>query len=141
MHITARLNITTDPLVNNHLAVCNVASLVISVFFLASVWFMPGFRLVQYGLSDHTAAKHRRLFCSKVQWMMSCSSTIWLGHRASWTLDLSHRFCCSDCDRASSASVCSSSLTVRDLSPTLWSVVAVEDPSVAEVIQVRCSRA
>ena len=51
----------------NHLAVCNVTLLVVPVVSLASGLFVPGFRLVQYGLSDHPAAEYRRFYCSKLQ--------------------------------------------------------------------------
>ena len=56
MYINAWRSITTDPLVYNHLAACNLTSLMVPVVSLASVLFMPGFRLLQYGLSDHTPA-------------------------------------------------------------------------------------
>ena len=29
--------------------------------------FLSGARLVQFGLSDHTAAQHHRFYCSKIQ--------------------------------------------------------------------------
>ena len=67
MYINAWRNITAGPIVNNHLAVCGETSLVAPDDYLASVFFMPGARLVQYGLSDHNAAKHRRYYLSKVQ--------------------------------------------------------------------------
>ena len=60
-------NITADPLGNNHLAVCNVTSLVAPDVYLASDLFIPGARLVQHGLSVHTGANHRRFYCSKIQ--------------------------------------------------------------------------
>ena len=53
------INATTDPIENNHLAVCDETSLVSPDDYLASDLFMPGARLMQYGLSDHNAAKHR----------------------------------------------------------------------------------
>ena len=58
-HINAWRNITTDPIENNHLAVCDETSLVSPDDYLASDLFVPGARLMQYGLSDHNAAKHR----------------------------------------------------------------------------------
>ena len=67
MYINAWRNITTDPIENSHLAVCNVTSLVAPDVYLASDLFMPGARLVQHGLCDHTAAKHRRFYCSKIR--------------------------------------------------------------------------
>ena len=67
MYINAWRIITTEPPVSNHLTVCNVTLLVVPVVFLASGLFVLGFRLVQYGLSDHTAAKHRWFYCSKIQ--------------------------------------------------------------------------
>ena len=59
VYINAWRNITTDPIENN-VAVCEETSLVAPDDYLASDLFMPGgFRLRQYGLSDHNAAKHR----------------------------------------------------------------------------------
>ena len=60
-------NITTDPIENNHLAVCDETSLVSPDDYLASDLFMPGARLMQYGLSDHNAAKHRCYYFPKMQ--------------------------------------------------------------------------
>ena len=56
VYINAWRNITTDPIENNQLAVCDETYLVAADDFLASDLFMPGgFRLMQYGLSDHVA--------------------------------------------------------------------------------------
>ena len=59
VYINAWRNITTDPIENNHLAVCDETGLASPDDYLASDLFMPGARLMQYGLSDHDAAKHR----------------------------------------------------------------------------------
>ena len=68
VYINAWRNITTDPIENNHLAVCDETYLVSPDDYLASDLFMPGARLMHYGLSDHNAAKHR---CRR---MKCCSS-------------------------------------------------------------------
>ena len=67
VYINARRNITTDPIENNHLAVCDETSLVAPDDYLALDLFMPGARLMQYGLSDHNAAKHRWYYFPKMQ--------------------------------------------------------------------------
>ena len=67
MYINAWRNINTGPIEYNHLTVCDGPSLVAPDVYLASDFFMPGARLVQYGLSDHNAAKHRGYYFSKVQ--------------------------------------------------------------------------
>ena len=67
VYINAWRNITTDPVENNHLAVCDETSLVAPDDYLASDLFMPGARLMQYGLSDHNAAKHRWYCFPKMQ--------------------------------------------------------------------------
>ena len=68
VYINAWRNITTDRIENNHLAVCDETSLVAPDDYLASDLFMPGgFRLRQYGLSDHNAAKHRWYHFPKMQ--------------------------------------------------------------------------
>ena len=67
MHINAWRNVTTDPIENNHLAVCDETSLVSPDDNLASDLFMPGAKLMQYGLSDHNAAKHRWYYFPKMQ--------------------------------------------------------------------------
>ena len=66
-HINAWRNITTDPTKNNHLAACDETTLVATDDYLASDLFMPGARLMQYGLSDHNAAKHRWYYFPKMQ--------------------------------------------------------------------------
>ena len=67
VYINAWRNITTDPIENNHLAVCDETSLVAPDDYLASHLFMQGARLMQYGLSDHNAAKHRWYYFPKMQ--------------------------------------------------------------------------
>ena len=67
VYINAWRNITTDPIENNHLAVCDETSLVSPDDYLASHLFMPGAKLMQYGLSDHNAAKHRCYYFQKMQ--------------------------------------------------------------------------
>ena len=67
VYINAWRNITTDPIENNHLAVCDETSLVSPDDYLASDLFMPGARLMQYGLSDHNAAKHPWYYFPKMQ--------------------------------------------------------------------------
>ena len=67
VYINAWRNITTDPTENNHLAVCDETSLVAPDDYLASDLFMPGARLMQYGLNDHNAAKHRWYYFPKMQ--------------------------------------------------------------------------
>ena len=67
VYINAWRNNTTDPVENNHLAVCDETSLVAPDDYLASDLFMPGARLMQYGLSDHNAAKHRWYHFPKMQ--------------------------------------------------------------------------
>ena len=57
VYINAWRNITTDPIENNHLAACDEISLVSLDDYLASDLFRSGARLMQYGLSDHNAAK------------------------------------------------------------------------------------
>ena len=58
VYTNAWRNITTNTIENNFLAVCNETALVSSDDYLASDLFIPGTRLMQYGLSDHNAAKH-----------------------------------------------------------------------------------
>ena len=67
VYIKAWRNITTDPIENNHLAVCDETSTVSPDEYLASDLFMPGARLMQYGLRDHNAAKHRWYYFPKMQ--------------------------------------------------------------------------
>ena len=67
VYINAWRNITTDPIENNHLAVCDGTPLVSPDDYLASDLFMPGVRLMQYGPSDHNAAKHRWHYFQKMQ--------------------------------------------------------------------------
>ena len=67
VYINAWRNITTDLIENNHLAVYDETSLVSPDDYLASDLFMPGARLMQYGLSDHNAAKHRWYHFPKMQ--------------------------------------------------------------------------
>ena len=67
VYINAWRNITTDSIENNHLAVCDETSLVSPDDYLASDLLMPGARLMQYGLSDHNAAKHRWYYFPKMQ--------------------------------------------------------------------------
>ena len=67
VYINAWRNITTDPIKNNHLAVCDETSMVSPDDNLASDLFMPGARLTQYGLYDHSAAKHRGYYSPKMQ--------------------------------------------------------------------------
>ena len=67
VYTNAWRNITTDPIGNNHLAVCDESSLVSPDDYLASDLFMPGTRSMQYGLSDHKAAKHRWYYFPKMQ--------------------------------------------------------------------------
>ena len=67
VYINAWRNITTDLIENNHLAVCDETSLVSPDDYLASDLFMPGARLMQKGLSDHNAAKHRWYYFPKMQ--------------------------------------------------------------------------
>ena len=67
VYINAWRNVTTDPIENNHLAVCDETSLVSPDDYLASDLFMPGAKLMQYGLSDHNAAKHRWYYFPKMQ--------------------------------------------------------------------------
>ena len=57
-YINAWRNITTDPIENNRLAVYDETSLVLPDDNLASDLFMPGARLMQYGVSNQNAAKH-----------------------------------------------------------------------------------
>ena len=66
MCINAWRNITTDPVENNYLAVRNGTALVSSDGYLASDLFMPGARLMQYGLNDHNAAKHCWYYFPKI---------------------------------------------------------------------------
>ena len=67
VYINAWRNITTDTIENNHLAVYDETSLVLLDDYLASDLFMPGAKLMQYGLSDHNAAKHRWYYFPKMQ--------------------------------------------------------------------------
>ena len=67
VYINAWRNTTTDPFENNHLAVCDETALVSPDDYLASDLFMPGARLMQYGLSDHNAAKHCWYYFQKMQ--------------------------------------------------------------------------
>ena len=67
VYINAWRNITTDPIENNHLAVCDETSVVAPDDYVGSDLFMPGARLMQYGLSDHNAAKHRWYYFPKMQ--------------------------------------------------------------------------
>ena len=67
VYINAWRNITTDTIENNHLAVYGETSLVSPDDYLASDLFMRGARLIQYGLSDHNAAKHRWYYYPKKQ--------------------------------------------------------------------------
>ena len=55
VYINAWRNITTDPIENNHLAVCDETSLVSPDDYLASDLFMPGAKLMQYGLSGEAS--------------------------------------------------------------------------------------
>ena len=67
MYINAWRNVTTDPIENNYLAVYDETALVSPDDYLASDLFMPGARLMQYGLRDHNAAKHRWYYFQKMQ--------------------------------------------------------------------------
>ena len=67
VYINAWRNITTDPIENNYLAVCNETALVAPDDYLASDLFMPGVRFIHYGLSDHNASKHRWYYFPKMQ--------------------------------------------------------------------------
>ena len=67
VYINAWRNISRDPIENNYLAVCDETSLVSSNDYLASDLFLPGARLMQYGLSDHNAAKRRWYYFPKMQ--------------------------------------------------------------------------
>ena len=67
MYINAWRNITTDPIENNHSAVCDETYLVSPDDNLASDLFIPGARLMQYGLSNQNAAKHRWYYFPKMQ--------------------------------------------------------------------------
>jgi hypothetical protein len=67
VYINAWRNITPDPIENNHLAVCDETSVVAPDDYVGSDLFMPGARLMQYGLSDHNAAKHRWYYFPKMQ--------------------------------------------------------------------------
>ena len=51
VYIDAWRNITTDPIENNHLAVCHETSLLTPDDYLAMDVFTPKGRLMQYGLS------------------------------------------------------------------------------------------
>ena len=51
----------------SHHQLCDETSLVSPDDYLASDLFMPGARLMQYGLSDHNAAKHRWYYFPKMQ--------------------------------------------------------------------------
>ena len=66
-YINAWRNITTDPIENKHLAVYDEISLVSPDDYLASDLFLPGARSMQYGLSDHNAAKRRCYYFPKIQ--------------------------------------------------------------------------
>ena len=65
VYVNAWRNNTTDPTENIRLAVYDEASLVSPD--LASDLFMPGVRLMQYGLSDHNVAKRRWYYLPKIQ--------------------------------------------------------------------------
>ena len=67
VYINAWRNITTDPIENNHLAVYDETSLVSPDDYLASDLFLPRARSMQYGLSDHNAAKRRWYYFPKIQ--------------------------------------------------------------------------
>ena len=67
VYINAWRNITTDPIENNHLAVCDETTLVSPDDYLASDLFMPRARLMQYGLSDHNATKHCWYYFPKME--------------------------------------------------------------------------
>ena len=67
VYINAWRNITTDPIENNHLAVCDETSMVSPDDNLPSDLIMPGARLMQYGLSNQHAAKHRWYCFPKMQ--------------------------------------------------------------------------
>ena len=67
MYINAWRNIITDPIENNRLAVYDETSLVVPDDNLASDLFMAGARLMQYGLSNQNAAKHRWSYFLKMQ--------------------------------------------------------------------------
>ena len=67
VYINAWRNTTTNPIENNYLAVRNEIALVSSDDYLASDLFMPGARSMQYGLSDHNAAKCRWYYFPKMQ--------------------------------------------------------------------------
>ena len=60
-------NITTDTIENNHLAVYDETSLVSPDDYLDSDLFLPRARLMQYGLSNQNAAKHRWYYFPKMQ--------------------------------------------------------------------------
>ena len=65
MYINAWRNFTTDPIENNHLAVCDETSLVAPDSYLASDLFIPGGS--RLGQSGHDAAKHRWYYFLKMQ--------------------------------------------------------------------------
>ena len=67
VYINAWRSITTNPIENHYFAVCNETALVSSDVYLASDLFVPGTRLMQYGLRDHNAAKHRWYYFQKMQ--------------------------------------------------------------------------
>ena len=67
VYINAWRNITTDTIENNHLAVYDETSLVSPDDYLDLDLFLPGARLMQYGLSNQNAAKHRWYNFPKMQ--------------------------------------------------------------------------
>ena len=67
VYINAWRNITTEPIENNYVVVSDEIYLVSPDDNLASDLFMPGARLMQYGLSNQNAAKHRWYYFPKMQ--------------------------------------------------------------------------
>ena len=89
VYINAWRNITTDPIENNHLAVYDETSLVSPDDYLASDLFLTGARSMQYGLSDHNAAKRRWYYFPKIQMDVVLQ---FKQFDSPWTHDLSHHF-------------------------------------------------
>ena len=94
VYINAWREITTDPIENNHLAVCEATSLAALDDYFASDLFMSGCFLVEAVWSE-------RPHCGEASLVLppedadGCSvalQTAGLGHRLPWAHDLSHRF-------------------------------------------------
>lgn len=67
LHVNAWRNIADAPIEDDALAVCDESSLVKPDDYIASDLYAPGYKTVQYRLSDRNASQHRWFYFSKMK--------------------------------------------------------------------------